>query len=138
MKKLFFFLSTLTCLFISTSSFASLLETCLVKAKVISLEELSVFGEGSRSVPAGVNPDGKAVNTFVTLLNFKVLEIDEEKSGPSEICSGMLNQSLKVVLKSDNALKDVKAGDELMLQHISIYSLTPSGYAYSITWKLPE
>ncbi len=134
MKNFSLFLAGITCLFVTTPSFASFFEVCNVTAKVASLEELSVFGKGSVSVPSGVNPDGKEVYSFVKLLTLEVLDV--EAQGGHTDCKRMLDNNHKVILDSKDILAGTKIGDQLKLTRTTQNGMTPNGVAYGQTWKL--
>jgi len=135
MKNFSVFLTGIVCLLLSIPSFASFFEVCDVTAKVVSIEELSVFGKGSRSVPPGVNPDGQGVYSFVNLLNLEILDVKAEV-GSHRDCKQMMDKTHNVVLDSKDLLPGVKAGDELKLQRTQNNSRVANGSAYSETWVL--
>lgn len=119
---------------IAPTAFASFFEVCDVTAKVISIEELSVFGKGSSSVPAGVNPDGKEVYSFMKLMTLEVLDVKAQ--GGHTDCKRMLGSNHKVIIDSKNILSTTKAGDQLKLTRSQHNGRTPTGVAYAETWAM--
>lgn len=125
----------LACLFSATPSHASFFEACNVTAKVLSVEELSVFGKGSVSVPSSVTPGDKEVYSFVHLLTLEVLDVEAEQGSYTD-CKRMMDTHHKVILDSEDALKGFKAGDELKLSRKLQNGRTLNGVSYREVWNI--
>jgi len=134
MKKVFFVLAGLSSLVLATPSYASFFEVCKVTAKVVSVEELSVFGTGSVSLPA--YPGGTPRYTFKNLLTLEILGVEAEL-GSHTNCERMLDNTYRVIL-DQNIFEETlpSAGEELRLTRSVNNSMTQNGVAYAETWSL--
>ena len=123
-------------LLLTTPSFGSFFEVCEVTVEVVSLEELSVFGKGSSSVPVGVNSDCEESNTFMNLLTLKVVEVGTQEGATGHTrCNDMLDRDYKVILDSKVVLEGAKPGDRLKLTRSRMNNRTHNGVAYGETWS---
>lgn len=120
-------------LLFSLPVFASHFEVCRTTAKVVSIEEVSVFEKGSVSVPAGVQSSHPEEEyTFLKILTVKVLTAESE--GSRNRCAQMIDQDYRVILDSKAVLEGVKADDVLNLTRTLKGGMTPFGLARGETW----
>ena len=126
--------------FLMTSAFASSLTVCDVTAKVIAVEELSIFSKGSNSLYSwtkGIEEYSIKEYSFVNLLTLKVLEA-EAQPGTAPNCQGLKKRDQKVILSSEFDLKKITLGATLKLVRITTSSQLLGGLTNSERWEYAE
>ena len=118
---------------VSMQANASFFEKCDVEAKVISVEELSVFKKGSESIARPTSTLSE--DSFVQLVNIKVLSAKTD--GGHTNCQHMIDENFKFILESADK-KKLKADEVVKLNRSVMNGMTRYGLSYSEMWSFSK
>lgn len=133
MKILGFVSAVLAFGFIISTANASFFENCDVEAKIINVEELSVFKKGSKNIARLTSVQSE--DTFVHLVNVEVLSVIAGQGHTN--CQHMVNGKFKFVLTASDKNK-LKADEVVKLNRSVQNGMTRYGLSYSEKWSLSK